>query len=64
MSTSLLFHAFCIRDYKHTKTEYKKREVIFCIENDSMKLRCPKCGTKDVTLRGKKKRIFRAVPIG
>lgn len=57
MSTSLLYHAFGIRNYKHTKTEYKKGKVIFTIEHDPDCLRCPRCGSKDITLRGKKKRI-------
>jgi len=64
MSTSLLYHAFGIRNYKHTKTEYKKGKVIFTIEHDYNKLRCQKCGSKDITLRGKKKRVFKTIPIG
>ena len=64
MSTSLLYHAFGIRNYNYCKTEYKKGKVIFTIEHDSKSLKCPVCDTKDITLRGKKRRVFRAVPIG
>ena len=29
MSTSLLYHAFCIRGYKYTRTDYQGGQVIF-----------------------------------
>ena len=64
MSTSLLYHAFGIRNYKYCKTEYKKGKVIFTIEHNSKSLKCPVCGSKEITLRGKKKRTLRTVPIG
>ena len=64
MSTSLLYHAFGIRNYNYCKTEYKKGKVIFTIEHNSRSLECPECGSKEITLRGKKKRTFKTVPIG
>jgi len=64
MSTSLLYHAFGIRNYEYCKTEYKKRKVIFTIKHDPRSLECPECGSKEITLRGKKKRTLRTVPIG
>ncbi len=64
MSTSLLYHAFGIRNYNYCKTEYKKGKVIFTIEHRPRSLKCAKCGSKEITLRGKKKRTFRTVPIG
>jgi transposase len=64
MSTSLLYHAFGIKDYLYSKTEYKKGKVIFTIAHSHGSLKCPGCGSKEITLRGKKKRLFRTVPIG
>jgi len=64
MSTSLLYHAFGVRDYTYSKTEYKKGKVIFTIAHNPESLKCPGCGSREITLRGRKKRIFRTVPIG
>ena len=64
MSTSLLYHAFGIRNYNYCKTEYKKGKVIFTIEHEPRSLECSECGSKEITLRGKKKRNFKTVPIG
>jgi len=64
MSTSLLYHAFGIRDYTYSKTEYKKGKVIFTIAHNPESLKCSVCCSKEITLRGRKKRIFRTVPIG
>ena len=64
MSTSLLYHAFGIRNYNYCKTEYKKGKVIFTIEHEPRSLECSECGSKEITLRGKKKRDFKTVPIG
>jgi transposase len=64
MSTSLLYHAFGIKDYIYSKTEYKKGKVIFTIAHNHRSLKCSRCGSKEITLRGRKKRLFRTVPIG
>ena len=34
MSTSLLYHGFCIRGYKYVRTDYQGGEVIFTIRQD------------------------------
>ena len=34
MSTSLLYHAFRIRGYKYTRTEYRNGQVIFTIDQE------------------------------
>ena len=64
MSTSLLYHGFGVRGYRHVKTEYTKGEVVFTIEQPRESLRCPVCGSADVIGRGQNVRRFRTVPIG
>jgi transposase len=64
MSTSLLYHAFGVRGYRHVKTEYRKGAVIFTIEQPRECYRCPACGSRDVIGRGRNVRRFRTVPIG
>jgi transposase len=64
MSTSLLYHGFGVRGYRHVKTEYTNGEVVFTIEQPRESLRCPVCGSADVIGRGQNLRRFRTVPIG
>jgi transposase len=64
MSTSLLYHAFGIRGYQYTRTDYHDGQVIFTIEQDPHTCRCPACGSRDVKPRGHIERRFRTVPIG
>ena len=40
MSTSLLYHAFCIRGYKYSRTEYHNRQVIFTVHQEPETYRC------------------------
>ncbi|HSH84875.1 MAG TPA: ISL3 family transposase [Guyparkeria sp.] len=64
MSTSLLYHAFGVRGYRHVATDFREGRVIFRIEQPRERLRCPRCGTPDVFARGTVFRQFRTVPIG
>jgi transposase len=64
MSTSLLYHAFGIRGYRYTRTDYQGGQVIFTIHQDPQSCRCPACGSCDVKPRGHVQRRFRTVPIG
>src|SRR6516162_5605052 len=64
MSTSLLYHAVSIRGYKHVRTEYQRREVVFIIRQERMTFRCEACGSRDVQPRGRVERRFRSLPIG
>ena len=64
MSTSLLYHGFGVRGYRHEKTEYKKGEVIFTISQLREYGRCSACGSAQVIGRGKTVRRFRSLPIG
>src|SRR3954466_4267438 len=64
MSTSLLYHAFGIRGYQYTRTDYQGGQVIFTIEQEPQACRCPACGSREVKPRGHVERRFRTVPIG
>ena len=64
MSTSLLYHGFGIRGYRHTRTEYVEGRVLMWIEQARDELRCPQCGSADVTRKGSEVRRFHLVPIG
>ena len=64
MSTSLLYHAFGIRGYQYTRTDYQNGQVIFTIHQDQKTCRCAACGSADVQSRGRVERRFRALPIG
>jgi transposase len=64
MSTSLLYHAFGVRGYRHVKTEYVGGEVVFTIEQPRESYRCPVCGSDHVIGRGQNHRRFRTVSIG
>jgi transposase len=64
MSTSLLYHAFGIRGYKYSRTQYSNRHVNFAIHQDPETYRCSCCGSKNVTPRGQVERSFLSLPIG
>src|SRR2546423_5394528 len=64
MSTSLLYHAFGIRGYRHIRTDYREGAVLFTIEQARATFRCPVCGSPEVTAHGGVPRLFRGVPIG
>jgi transposase len=64
MSTSLLYHAFGIRGYEYTRTDYQNGQVIFTIHQDPKTCRCAACGSPDVHSRGRVERRFRSLPIG
>ena len=64
MSTSLLYHAFGIRGYRHVRTEFLEGTVLFTIEQARPTLRCPLCGSREVIAHGGVPRLFRGVPIG
>ncbi len=64
MSTSLLYHAFGIRGYQYTRTEYQDGQTIFTIGQRPRTCRCSACGSSQVVSRGRVERRFRTVPIG
>ena len=64
MSTSLLYHAFGLKGYVHTRTEYVGGEVHFRIKQQKSRLRCSVCKSRRVIGRGGRRRRFRGLPIG
>jgi transposase len=64
MSTSLLYHAFGIRGYHHTRTDYPGGQTIFNIRQEFETCRCPACGSPQVQSRGQVERRFKTLPIG
>jgi transposase len=64
MSTSLLYHAFGIRGYEYTRTDYRDGQVIFTIHQEPKTCRCSACGARAVLARGHVERRFRSLPIG
>jgi transposase len=64
MSTSLLYHAFGIRGYRYSRTDYENGETIFTIHQEPGTYRCAACGSSRVISRGQVERRFRCLPIG
>jgi transposase len=64
MSTSLLYHAFCVRGYKYSRTEYHNGHVIFTIHQEPETYRCSSCGSSEIIARGEAYRWLRSLPIG
>jgi transposase len=64
MSTSLLYHAFGIRGYQYTRTDYQGGHVIFTIHQAPKAYRCSACGSPQIESRGQVQRRFRSLPIG
>jgi transposase len=64
MSTSLLYHAFGIRGYHYTRTDYQGGQTIFTIHQEPETWLCSACNSPHVQSRGRVERRFRTVPIG
>lgn len=64
MSTSLLYHAFRVRDYRLVRTKYIAGGVVFTIECKPKSYQCVACGSPNVGRQGQVTRTFRTLPIG
>ena len=64
MSTSILYHAFGIRDVKYLATRYEQGEIIFEGEMKRKLARCPECRSRKVIYKGSRVRELRMAPIG
>jgi transposase len=62
VSTSLLYHAFGVRDYRYLRSHYEGGAVTFVVEPKRAK--CPCCGRRVVVRHGYRWRRLRTVPIG
>jgi transposase len=64
MSTSLLYHAFGVRDYNHLRSSYGQQGVVMTIDQDRREWCCSACGSHDVEPHGRVPRLFKCLPIG
>jgi transposase len=64
MSTSLLYHAFGARSYRHLRAEYVGGTIRFHMEKKPEHQRCSVCGSRDVVREGHREREVRGLPIG
>src|SRR5262245_29642837 len=64
MSTSLLYHAFGLKGYRHVNQTFQGGKVSIRIEQPRDRLRCSHCGEVEVWRQGSVDRTFRTVPIG
>ena len=64
MSTSLLYHAFCVRTYDHVRTEYRDGAVYEHLQKKRYARRCASCRHPGVTLEGRASVTVRTLPIG
>jgi transposase len=64
MSTTLLYHGFKVRGYRHVRTSFGQDGVLMTIDQDRRAWRCTACGSRDVEPRGRVPRWFRCLPIG
>lgn len=64
MDTSFMYHAYGVKDYTCTATQYEGNNIIFKMQTAKRKHCCCRCGSRQVILFGKSKRRLRTVPIG
>jgi transposase len=64
MSTSLLYHGFCIRGYQYVSSAFHEGAVTFTIDQSRERLRCSVCGSGNIWGQGASERTFRTLPIG
>jgi transposase len=65
MSTSLLYHAFGVRGYEYSGTEFEQGKTYFRIRCPREQLRCAHCRSRDVSTQGKgHERVLHTLPIG
>ena len=64
MSTSLLYHAFNIKEVEYRATKYIGNNVIFKAEVSASIKSCSFCQSDDVIFKGKKTRFLHLPPTG
>ena len=65
MSDWMLNYVWGIRNYTVSETEmFDGEQMLVTIQPTAKVLRCPCCGSQDVTRKGANPRMFRGVPIG
>lgn len=64
MSTSLLYHGWGLRGYRHRRTDFVDGAIVFSVDPPAKALRCSHCGGRDVRREGGVSRCWRTTPIG
>jgi len=64
MSTSLLYHGWGLRGYRHVATDYVEGATVFRLRQKDDDLCCGNCGGRNVMRQGVVVRRFRTLPIG
>jgi transposase len=64
MSTSLLYHGWCLRGYHEQSIGFAASAIHFRVEQNADTFRCAHCGSTRVMKAGLSPREFRALPIG
>ena len=64
MSTSLLYHGWGLRGYRHVATDYVEGTTVFRLRQNADTLYCGHCGGRNVMRQGVVVRRFKALPIG
>jgi transposase len=65
MSEWMLYHVWGIRGYRPTQWDkFGQQAVVVTLEPLPSVYRCSQCGTKDVTRKGAKRRLFLGTPVG
>lgn len=64
MSTSLLYHGWGLRGYRHQRTQFVEGRIVFHVTQDADAVCCPDCGGKRVMRQGVVPRTFKGLPIG
>lgn len=64
MSTQILYHAFGVSGYRHSRFENRGGDLLWTLERPRNKLRCSRCQGIHVTLKGVHWRTVRTVPVG
>ena len=65
MSDWMLYHVWGIRGYRTTHCDkFGEQAAVVTLKPLASLFRCPQCGSKDVTRKGAKRRLFLATPVG
>jgi len=64
MSTSLLYHGWGLRGYRHVATDYVEGTTVFRVRQNDDALCCGNCGSSRVMRQGVVVRRFKTLPIG
>jgi len=64
MSTSFLYHSSGLLGYEYLRSSYKKGKIYIHVRKHPGKLRCPKCDSHKLILKGTMTRSFKSLPIG